>query len=388
MGTANPCFDKYLKILRRHGSVNAKSRGQTPARAHRDARINRHLRPDAASGEATINDKIAAPEEFQPELTVGELVSGTHEELGFEYLAGVAGKDRLISQPRVQKPGLALAGFMEYLHRGRVQILGNSEISFLHGMDPEQRSGIIRRLVAHDVACFAITKGLEPPQDLVTECDAVGIPLLRTGIVSSTAIYALGRFLERSLAPSMHIHGVLMDIYGVGTLILGPSGVGKSECALDLIVRGHRIVSDDLVVLHRRGDTATGSSPEMTRYHMELRGIGIINVRDLFGISAVRINKDIDLVVHLDTWRKDKVYDRLGIDDSFYEILGISVPYVEMPVAPGRHLSVLVEVTARNQLLKAKGYNPARALAGELERRLTPGASPATGENPETGENG
>jgi HPr kinase/phosphorylase len=327
-------------------------------------------------GRSPIIDNKPPPEQFQPELTVGELVDGTQDQLGFEYLAGEVGKNRLISQPRVQKPGLALAGFMEYLHRGRVQILGNSEISFLHGMDPEERNGIIHRLVAHDVACFAITKGLEPPQALIDESNATGIPLLRTGVVSSTAIYTLGRFLERSLAPSMHIHGVLMDIYGVGTLILGPSGVGKSECALDLIVRGHRIVSDDLVVLHRRGETVTGSSPEMTRYHMELRGIGIINVRDLFGISAVRINKDIDLVVHLDTWRKDKVYDRLGIDDSFYEILGISVPYIEMPVAPGRHLSVLVEVTARNQLLKAKGYNPARALAGELDRRLNPTAAP------------
>ena len=329
-------------------------------------------------GRSPIIEKKPPPEQFQPELTVGELVDGTQGELGFEYLAGEVGKNRLISQPRVQKPGLALAGFMEYLHRGRVQILGNSEISFLHGMDAAERTGIIHRLVAHDVACFAITKGLEPPEDLIRESDATGIPLLRTGVVSSTAIYALGRFLERSLAPSMHIHGVLMDVYGVGTLILGPSGVGKSECALDLIVRGHRIVSDDLVVLHRRGEMVTGSSPEMTRYHMELRGIGIINVRDLFGISAVRITKDIDLVVHLDTWRKDKVYDRLGIDDSFYEILGISVPYVEMPVAPGRHLSVLVEVTARNQLLKAKGYNPARALASELDRRLNPTASSAS----------
>lgn len=318
-------------------------------------------------------------EPYQPELTIGELVEGTRESLAFEVLAGATGMSRIISQPRVQKPGLALAGFMEYLHQGRVQILGNSEITFLREKPAKERGTIIHRLIAHDVSCFAITKGLEPPEELVHEAQEAGIPLLRTGIVSSTAIYALGNFLEEQLAPIIQVHGVLLDIFGVGTLILGASGIGKSECALDLIVRGHRLVSDDLVVLRRRGDVIAGTSPEMTRYHMELRGIGIINVQSIFGIAAVRRTKDIDLVVNLDLWQKDKVYDRLGIDDHTREFLGVELDYVEMPVAPGRNLAVLVEVTARNQLLKRKGHHPARELADKLDEQLARGTRPAPG---------
>lgn len=320
-------------------------------------------------------------EPYQPEITIGELVEGTREVLDFEVLAGAAGLDRIISQPRVQKPGLALAGFMEYLHRGRVQILGNSEITFLLEKPAQERAAVIHRLIAHDVSCFAITKGLEPPAELIGDAEEAGIPVLRTRIVSSTAIYAIGHFLEEKLAPVMQVHGVLLDIFGVGTLILGASGIGKSECALDLIVRGHRLVSDDLVVLRRRGDVVTGSSPELTRDHMELRGIGIINVRDIFGIAAVRRTKDIDLVVNLDLWKRNKVYDRLGIDDQSHELLGVLLDYVEMPVAPGRNLAVLVEVTARNQLLKRRGHNPARELARRLDRQLAEDARPVTKEN-------
>jgi len=320
-------------------------------------------------------------EPYQPEITIGELVEGTREVLDFEVLAGAAGLDRIISQPRVQKPGLALAGFMEYLHRGRVQILGNSEITFLLEKPAQERAAVIHRLIAHDVSCFAITKGLEPPAELIGDAEEAGIPVLRTRIISSTAIYAIGHFLEEKLAPVMQVHGVLLDIFGVGTLILGASGIGKSECALDLIVRGHRLVSDDLVVLRRRGDVVTGSSPELTRDHMELRGIGIINVRDIFGIAAVRRTKDIDLVVNLDLWKRNKVYDRLGIDDQSHELLGVLLDYVEMPVAPGRNLAVLVEVTARNQLLKRRGHNPARELARRLDRQLAEDARPVTEEN-------
>ena len=166
---------------------------------------------------------------------------------------------------------------------------------------------------------------------------------------------------------------MLLDIYGVGVLLLGESGVGKSECALDLIVRGHRLVSDDIVEIKRTGSVLNGSGPELTRYHMEVRGLGIINIKDLFGVAAVRYLKDVDMVVKLDHWQEGKEYERLGLDQRSYELLGISIPFLEMPVAPGRHLSVLVEVAARNHLLKTKGYDPARELANRLEARLTDG---------------
>ncbi len=345
--------------------------------------------PPGPEGVAGLSQTKDQSKPFHPRLTVGDLVEGTRQELDLQFLAGEVGRERVISQPRVQKPGLALAGFMEYLHRGRVQILGNSEITFLHQLGPEQRQSVVKSLVAYGVSCFAITKGLTPPPELVREADAAGSPLLRTRTVSSVAIYTIGRFLEERLAPTVQVHGVLMDVYGLGVLLLGESGVGKSECALDLIVRGHRIVADDVVIVRRQGRVLTGSSPEMTRYHMELRGIGIINVKDLFGVAAVRFTKDLDLVIRLDAWQEGKSYERLGVEDHTYALLGLDLPYVEMPVAPGRHLSVLVEVTARNHLLKLKGYHPARLLAGELDRRLQEGrgglpAVPRAGSRDET----
>ena len=304
-----------------------------------------------------------------PRLTVQELVAGTRSTLDLEFLAGEAGGDRLINQARIQKPGLALAGFVEYLHRGRVQILGNSEITYLKQMAPEPLARAARSLIGYGVCCFVVTKGLTPPTELIDEANREGIPVLRTHVVSSAAIYAVSHFLEQQLAPSIEVHGVLVDVYGQGVLLLGPSGVGKSECALDLVVRGHRIVSDDVVRIRRLGDVLTGASPEMTRYHMELRGIGIINVKDLFGVASVRRNKDIDLVIHLDPWKAGKEYERLGVAERTHEILGAHLPYIQMPVAPGRNLSVLVEVAARNHLLKLKGYHPARSLTDQVDRR-------------------
>jgi HPr kinase/phosphorylase len=268
---------------------------------------------------------------------------------------------------------------MEYLHRGRVQILGNSEITFLHQMDPGQRQAVVRGLVGYGVCCYVITKGLTPPPDLVREAEIAGVPLLRTRVVSSLAIDAIGVFLEAALAPEVRIHGGLMDVYGLGVLLLGESGAGKSECALDLIVRGHRLVSDDLVVIRRRGEVLTGSSPDLTRDLMELRGIGIINVKDLFGVASVRLTKDLDLVIRLDPWQEGKAYDRLGVDERTYPLLGVDLPYLELPVAAGRNLSILIEVASRNQLLKRKGYHAARRLDETLSRRLRTGEDERSG---------
>lgn len=304
-----------------------------------------------------------------PRLTVEALIKGTTATLDLECLAGARGRDRVINQGRIQKPGLALAGFVEYLHRGRVQVLGNSEITYLQQMEPEPLARAAALLIGYGVCCFVITKGLTPPGELLDEANREGIPILRTQVVSSAAIYTLSHFLETELAPSTVMHAVLVDVYGQGLLLLGPSGVGKSECALDLVVRGHRIVSDDVVHIRRVGDTLTGASPEATRYHMELRGIGIINVKDLFGVAAVRRSKDIDLLIHLDPWTEGKEYERLGVDEQTEELLGVQLPYIEMPVAPGRNLSVLVEVAARNHLLKLKGYHPARSLTEQVDRR-------------------
>ena len=317
-------------------------------------------------------------------MAVRELLTDDEaESLNFELLSGGEGLDNIINRPRIQKPGLALAGFLEYIHSGRVQILGKSELTFVKERPPAERSRIIAQLCRQGGSCFILTSNLDPPPEMVEETERHRVPLLRTQLSSSTAIDHLTRYLEDRLAPRVVIHGVLLDIYGLGVLLLGDSGVGKSECALDLVVRGHRLVSDDVVEIKRRREVLVGTGPELTRYHMELRGVGIVNVKDLFGVAAVRMNKYVEYVIKLDPWREGKRYDRLGLDEKSHEILGVELPYVEMPVGPGRNLSVLIEVAARNHLLKLKGYHPARELARRLGEKLSNSRRPADEEEEE-----
>jgi HPr kinase/phosphorylase len=221
------------------------------------------------------------------------------------------------------------------------------------------------------VPCVLITGGLDAPSDLVTEAEHAGIPLLTTTVGTATAIGKLTALLEDRLAVREVIHGVLLDILGLGVLIVGESGIGKSECALDLVVRGHRLVADDAVEVRRRAASIIiGSCPELTRHHMEVRGLGVINLRDLFGVASTRTSKRVELVVQLERWDPHREYDRLGLDDAFFELLGLRVPLIRMPVAPGRNLAILVEVAARNQLLRTRGINAARDLAARLEAQL------------------
>jgi HPr kinase/phosphorylase len=304
-------------------------------------------------------------------VTIREILDDpAAESLGLVLLSGADGLDNLVDGARVQAPGLALAGFLEYVHPGRIQVLGKAELTFLRERASVERSRIVAQLCRQGVACFVLTGGCEAPEELVRETDAHQVPLLCTETGSSQAIDGLSRYLEDRLAPRAVVHGVLMDIYGLGVLLVGDGGVGKSECALDLVSRGHRLVSDDVVEIRRRGDVLVGSGPEVTRYHMELRGLGIINVKDLFGVAAVRMTKFVEYVIRLDPWTPGKRYDRLGLDDRGYEVLGLVLPCVEMPVGPGRNLAVLIEVAARNHLLKLKGFHPARELARRLGRGL------------------
>jgi len=316
-----------------------------------------------------------------PTMAVRELLTDEEAEgLALTLLAGADGLDNIVNRPRIQKPGLALAGFLEYIHPGRIQILGKSEINFLNERASAERSRIVSQVCRQGVSCFVVTSGLPPPPELLEETERQHVPLLRTELSSSAIIDALQRYLEDRLAPHAVVHGVLLDLYGLGVLLLGDSGVGKSECALDLVVRGHRLVSDDVVEIKRRGDVLVGTGPELTRYHMELRGLGIVNVKDLFGVASVRLSKFVEFVIRLDPWKPGKRYDRLGLDERGYEILGVALPYVEMPVGPGRNLSVLIEVAARNHLLKLKGYNPARELARRLGERLQSDPHPGSDE--------
>jgi HPr kinase/phosphorylase len=291
--------------------------------------------------------------------------------IDLELIAGAGGVDRLISNPHPQKTGLALSGFDKYLREGRVLVLGESEVRFLESLPATERLDVVQRVLAHALPCLVVTAGFAPPPELSAEADRVGLPLLKTRAATPLVMARLSAALDAYLAPRTVTHGVLMDILGLGVLIIGESGIGKSECALDLVVRGHRLVADDTVELRVRADSyLLGSCPELTRHHMEIRGLGLINVQDLFGVASTRRSKRVELVVQLERWDPTREYDRLGIDEAHHEALGVRVPMIRMPVAPGRNLAILVEVAARNQLLRAGGLNSARRLAERLDGQL------------------
>ena len=314
-------------------------------------------------------------------MTVRDLLGSRSDalDLSIELLAGERGLDRLITNPHPQKTGLALAGFQEYLRPGRVLVFGESEIRYLENLDSTTRADRMRQALALDFPCILITGGFAPPPEMAFEAEQAGVPLLKTPVVTPTAIAKLTSMLEDSLAERTMLHAVLMDILGLGVLIVGESGIGKSECALDLIVRGHRLVADDTVEIRRRSETILiGTCPDLTRHHMELRGLGLINVKELFGIASTRSSKRVELVVHLERWDSSREYERLGLDDHYYEVLGLRVPLVRMPVAPGRNIAILVEVAARNQLLRSRGHHAARALVERLDQHLRSGADAAS----------
>jgi HPr kinase/phosphorylase len=291
--------------------------------------------------------------------------------LQLELLAGAAGLDRRITNSYPQKTGLALSGFDAAVKGGRVLIFGASEIRYLESLEPTVRHATLRTLYAHDIPAVLITQGLAPPFELTEAADGLAVPLLRTRSGTPDTMSRLGAVLDNFLATRTTVHGVLMDILGLGVLVIGESGIGKSECALDLVVRGHRLVADDAVDLRCRAESfVLGSCPELTRHHMEIRGLGVINVQDLFGVASTRTSKRVELVVQLERWEPGREYDRLGLDDARYDVLGVPIPMIRMPVAPGRNVAILVEVAARNQLLRARGDHAARKLVDRLNRQL------------------
>src|SRR5215211_5701338 len=302
-----------------------------------------------------------------------ELGAGSPSGLHVELLAGSAGLNRRVTNPYPQKTGLALSGFDAAVRGGRVLVFGESEIRYLESLDLAARDATLRRLYSHDIPAVLITQGFDPPVELASIADRTGVPLLRTRSGTPDAMARLGSALDNLLAPRTTIHGVLMDILGLGVLVIGESGIGKSECALDLVVRGHRLVADDTVELRCRAESfVLGSCPELTRHHMEIRGLGLINIQDLFGVASTRTSKRVEVVVQLERWEPGREYDRLGLDDARYDVLGVKIPMIRMPVAPGRNVAIIVEVAARNQLLRARGAHAARKLVDRLNRQLDP----------------
>jgi HPr kinase/phosphorylase len=323
------------------------------------------------------------PQRATPALTAEILRTPALADLEMRVVTGEAGFDRAISWGRIQRPGLALAGFIPYIKPGRIQILGESELNYLDTMPMEVRRERIEAICSLPVAAFVVTKAQTPPDDIVRECRLRGIPLLVSDRTTSVVIQSITRVLEDELAPATTLHGVLVDVYGMGVLLLGESGIGKSECALDLVHRGHRLVADDAVDIRRYPSGAlVGRAAEMIRYHMELRGIGIINIKHLFGVSAVRASKSIELIIELQRWDPAKKYDRLGLDGETYTILERERPLLRLPVASGRNLALLIEIAARNELLKSQGYDAAKEFARRVDEEIAKNSREEAGWKP------
>jgi HPr kinase/phosphorylase len=282
-------------------------------------------------------------------VLVQELDQNKDHPLDLILAAGRKGLSKQITHSQIQKMGLALTGFTRFVDPERLQIIGNTEMAYFKTLPASQQEEVIHRICSLDMACVVVTRNLEVPELLLKEAEEKGIPLFRTPLRSFDFIERVTKFLEEKLAASTSIHGVLIDVFGVGVLILGKSGIGKSECALDLILRGHRLVADDMVYIQRRSPTSVlGSGFEVIRHHMEIRGLGIINIRSLFGVEAIREQKKIELVLELMEWDTSQEYDRLGFEEEKYAILGVELPMLRIPVTPGRNLSTIIEVAARN----------------------------------------
>ena len=300
-------------------------------------------------------------------VTVKELAA----QFDLEIAGGKAGLDRELITSDLYRPGLELAGFFTYYPAERLQMLGRTELTFLRGLSEAVRRQRLQFLCNDRTPCFCITRGEEIPPELTAAAEAKKIPVLRTSISTTRFGSKVTSYLEKRMAPATTMHGVLVDIYGVGVLIMGRSGIGKSETALELVKRGHRLVADDAVEIRQAEENdLVGHAPELIRYLLEIRGLGIINVMTLFGAGAVRDYKKISMVIRLEAWRENRQYDRLGLDEERMRIMDTEIPLLTVPVRPGRNLAVIVEVAAMNFRLKRMGYHAARHFAEKLNQSL------------------
>lgn len=294
------------------------------------------------------------------------------EEFELEKIYETSGMDSvMIARTDVNRPGLQMVGFFDYFDNSRIQIMGKVEFTYLEQFGADERAVKIEKLFSQGIPALIITRGLQIFPEMLEMAEKYNIPLLRSESATSAFMSALIAYLNVELAPRRTRHGVLVEVYGEGILIMGESGVGKSETAIELVKRGHRLVADDAVEIKRVSDnTLVGSSPEIIRHFVELRGIGIIDVKEIFGIGAVKDTENIDMIIHLEPWEEGKQYDRLGMVDEFTNIMGINVPSLTIPVKLGRNLAVIVEVASMNNRQKRMGYNAAVELNNRLMHQM------------------
>jgi HPr kinase/phosphorylase len=303
-------------------------------------------------------------------VTVKDII----QKFDLEVICGWDQLDREIIVADLYRPGLELAGFFTFHPVERLQLLGKTELSFIQGLSQQEREERLKKLCHPDIPCFCVTRNFDVPTELVNAADDKGVPILRTPLATTKFGSKLTNYLEKVLAPSTTIHGVLVDVYGIGVLIMGASGIGKSETALELVKRGHRLVADDAVEIFQTEEgSLVGHAPELIRYLLEIRGLGIINVMTLFGAGAVRDKKKISLVVRLEAWQEQRQYDRLGLDEERIRIIDTELTQLTVPVQPGRNLAVIIEVAAMNFRLKRMGYNAAQQFVQKLGETIEEG---------------
>lgn len=290
-------------------------------------------------------------------------------------LAGETGLDRKIVDKNLHRPGLALAGYVGLFTHHRLQIFGNTETYYLKSLDPAARRKAFSTLASFDIPCIVFTSGNMPDDDVLAICNERGIPTLLTTMETTQAIYQITDFLDDQFSLHTNIHGSFIDVYGVGILFVGKSGVGKSEVALDLIERGHRLVADDVVIATKKGEgILMGSGTKMVGHFMEIRGLGIINVREMFGVRAIRFQKRIEVIVDLEVWDAKATYTRTGLDEATVRVLGVDVLHVKLPIVPGKNITVIAEVIALNYLLKHYGYDASTEFARKVEQGIAANA--------------
>lgn len=299
-------------------------------------------------------------------------VSDLVRHFNLEVVTGEEGLGRLIHVADMYRPGLEMAGYFAYHPRERVQILGRTELTFFETLSAEERCERIKKLcTAEETPCLIVSRGQQIPAEIIQGAGDHRLPVLRSSLATTTLVSRITGYLENKLAPTTTIHGVLVEVYGIGLLITGTSGIGKSETALELVKRGHRLIADDAVeILQTPDHILEGNAPELIRHLLEIRGVGIINVMTLFGAGAIRTNKKISLVIRLETWQQDKEYDRLGLDEELIRIIETDLPLVTIPVRPGRNLAVIIEVAAMNYRLKRMGYNAALQFTNKLTESI------------------
>ncbi len=300
-------------------------------------------------------------------IPVSQLFEEQREELKLEQLTATLDSPVDISTSDVHRPGMAMMGFLENFLAERIQILGQTEITYLAQLQPREVKDALDRLLQFQVPCILLAKGLSVPDYLVERCNQLHIPVMRSPLSTTPMIHDLTKYLDHCFAPTLIMHGSLVDVYGVGLLFTGKSGIGKSETALDLVERGHRLVADDVVTVTRRqGDILIGMGNQVLAHRMEIRGLGIIDVQSIFGIRSIRAQKRIEVQVNLHEWGAVENIDRLGLDERHTTILDVSIPYIDIPIFPGKNVTVTAEVVALNYLVKVYGYNPAEVFNQQL----------------------